>query len=181
MDRRTTILLAVALLAGVAAAQQVPQPYAGQQERQIKALSASEIDDYLAGNGMGLARAAELNGYPGPRHVLDLSGQLGLSAAQQSRTESLFRAMQDEARDIGRVLVASERELDQLFATGAVTEEAMSRKLHDIGELQARLRTVHLKAHLEQARVLTSTQNARYAQLRGYADGHDEHAGHQAH
>lgn len=181
MKRKATILLVVALLGGVAAAQQLAQPYAGQQERQIKALSAGEIDDYLAGNGMGLARAAELNGYPGPGHVLDLSGPLGLTAAQKSSTETLFRTMQEQARAIGRELVASERELDQLFATGAVTEDAMARKLRDIGELQARLRAVHLKAHLEQVRVLTPEQNARYAQLRGYAGGHGEPAGHHAH
>ena len=36
----------------------------------IRGLSEQEIDDLTNGRGMGLARAAELNGYPGPLHVL---------------------------------------------------------------------------------------------------------------
>ncbi len=40
-------------------------PYAGFQDRPIKALSQQQIDDLQAGRGMGLALAAELNGYPG--------------------------------------------------------------------------------------------------------------------
>lgn len=44
-------------------------PYAGLPAREIKALSPEEIADLAAGRGMGLALAAELNGYPGPRHA----------------------------------------------------------------------------------------------------------------
>ena len=180
MGRNTTILLMCALLGGAAAAQSPVQPYAGQQNGDIKALSAREIADYLAGNGMGLAKAAELNGYPGPKHVLELSSQLELTAAQRAATESLFNTMQGEARAIGRDLVAAERDLDQLFAKQTITDDSLSRKLHDIGALQARLRAVHLRAHLEQARILTQRQRALYAELRGYGrDG--AHTGHHAH
>jgi hypothetical protein len=49
-----------------------PTPYAGQQNRTIKALSDEDIVGLLKGDGMGFAKAAELNGYPGPKHVLDL-------------------------------------------------------------------------------------------------------------
>jgi hypothetical protein len=53
----------VALLSGTSLAQ---SPYAGMQTRPIKALSAEQVADLKAGRGMGLAMAAELNGYPGP-------------------------------------------------------------------------------------------------------------------
>ena len=54
---------------------QSSRPYAGMQARAIKALSAEQIADLKAGRGLSLALAAELNGYPGPRHVLELVEQ----------------------------------------------------------------------------------------------------------
>ena len=59
-------------------------PYAGMQARPIKALSDQQIADLKAGRGMGLALAAELNGYPGPLHVLELADKLDLSAEQRT-------------------------------------------------------------------------------------------------
>ena len=52
-------------------------PYAGMQNRAIKALSDEQIAQLRAGKGMALALAAELNGYPGPLHALDLAEQNG--------------------------------------------------------------------------------------------------------
>lgn len=37
-------------------------PYAGQEKREIKALSSEDINGYLTGHGMGFAKAAELEG-----------------------------------------------------------------------------------------------------------------------
>src|SRR5436305_987981 len=50
------------------------------QFRSIKSLTADEIKAYEEGTGHGMAKAAEQNHYPGPRHVLDLSKELKLSA-----------------------------------------------------------------------------------------------------
>jgi len=53
--------------AGVAAAQQAhPSKYAGQETRAIKSLSSEDIAELRRGGGWGMARAAELNGVPGP-------------------------------------------------------------------------------------------------------------------
>src|SRR3546814_2442449 len=82
-----------ALLAPALAADPGPSPYAGDEARRIKALSDQEIADLRRGRGMGYARAAELNGYPGPRHVLDMAGALGLAPDQAAAAETLFRAM----------------------------------------------------------------------------------------
>ncbi len=146
-------------------------PYAGQEQRAIKALSAQEIEDYLAGKGMGFAKAAELNRYPGPAHVLELSAGLGLSAEQRARTQAVFGAMQREAARLGRELVEEERALDAAFGSGTITAATLEASLDRIARLQARIRRTHLAAHLEQARILTAEQIAAYVRLRGYEDG----------
>src|SRR5262249_12751906 len=67
-------------------------PYAGMEHRALKALSEQQIVDLKAGRGMGLALAAELNGYPGPAHVLELADALHLSDDQRTKTKALFEA-----------------------------------------------------------------------------------------
>jgi Spy/CpxP family protein refolding chaperone len=143
-------------------------PYAGQESRAIKALSPEEIQDLLAGRGMGKAKAAELNRYPGPRHVLELADQLGLSAAQRAETERIFEGMQAEASRLGAEIVARERELDGRFAAGTMTAPELERLLDELGALESRLRMVHLRAHLAQRDVLTPAQRRQYEVLRGY-------------
>jgi hypothetical protein len=142
--------------------------YAGQESREIKALSPEEVNGISAGKGMGLAKTAELNGYPGPAHVLELSSELKLSEQQRRQTEVLFRSMQRDAVDVGNALLAEERTLDQAFAVRTITPQSLQTTLARIGQLQSRLRVVHLEAHLEQDRILTPQQNAEYARLRGY-------------
>ena len=148
-----------------------PQPslYVEQDTRDIKSLSPEEIDAYLSGKGMGLAKAAELNGYAGPSHVLELASQLGLTPEQRTATAALFASMQKEASELGRSLVEEERKLDRLFATKSVDDTSVSAALDKIGAMQARLRGAHLKAHLAQARILTADQTNRYIRLRGYS------------
>jgi hypothetical protein len=105
---RTLLCCVLALLSWSAEAQG-QSPYVGQGFREIKALSPQEISDYLSGKGMGLAKAAEVNGYPGPAHVLELATQLHLSADQKVKTEALFKRMQDRAIPLGKELVEEER------------------------------------------------------------------------
>jgi hypothetical protein len=154
-------------------------PYVGETSRPIKALSEQEVADYLDGKGMGFAKAAELNGYPGPLHVIELSGQLGLSAAQRRDTEAIFDRMRARAVATGQRLVAEERRLDELFASKAISPPLLAQTLDVIASLQRDVRESHLKAHLEQAEVLTAAQVEKYWQLRGYAgDTAHLHRGH---
>jgi len=167
---RTMIVAAFALtLTAGAAAAQSAQPYAGMQARPLKALSAEQIADLKAGRGMGLALAAELNGYPGPSHVLELAREIELTDAQKARVQALFTAMQAETIPLGEQLIARESELDRLFATHAITPAGLAATMQTIGAAQARLRTAHLKYHLTTRALLTPAQVARYAELRGYA------------
>ena len=122
---------------------------------------------------MGLAKAAELNRYPGPAHVLELAEKLRLDAEQKIRSEAIFRAMQAEAMRHGKALVEKEHELDRLFAGGDITSEDLRVALEEIGRLQAEIRRTHLQAHIEQRKILTEQQIARYEELRGYTS----HAG----
>lgn len=173
---RSVLCCALALLAG-SASSNAQSPYVGQELREIKALSPQEIADYRAGKGMGLAKSAELNGYPGPAHVLELAVQLELTAEQRAKTEALFQKMQSSAVTLGKELVEEERALDQLFASRSVNAAILASSLAHIGRLQAQLRQVHLEAHLEQTALLTPQQVAKYIQLRGYGStsGHGKH------
>jgi Spy/CpxP family protein refolding chaperone len=145
-------------------------PYVHEQSRSIKALSDQEMADYAAGKGMGFAKAAELNGYPGPAHVLELADELTLSPLQRERTAALFRRMQMRAGALGARLVDEERTLDELFASKAISREALARALSSIAALQSEIRATHLRAHLEQAEILSAAQAMKYGHLRGYDD-----------
>ncbi len=148
--------------------QQAATPYSGLQQREIKALSEQQIADLRQGRGMGLALAAELNGYPGPMHVLELKDQLHLTSEQHQHFRHLFDSMKSEAIEAGEALIASERALDRGFADGRMTQQTLAEMTARIGEAQGRLRAIHLKYHLSSAALLSDHQRQRYAALRGY-------------
>jgi Spy/CpxP family protein refolding chaperone len=156
----------------VAAAANTESPYVGQETREIKALSQQEIDDYLNGRGLGYAKAAELNHYPGPRHVLDLANKLALTQEQTRQTQAIFETMKAQAVALGKQLVEKEKELDRQFANGSMDAVSLHALLSDIGVLQAKIRYAHLLAHLEQKALLTKHQVQLYDQLRGYGAAH---------
>ncbi len=167
-------VLVMCVLIGVQAALAAQtSSYAGEQHRGIKALSAEEVRSYLAGEGMGFAKAAELNHYPGPKHVLAMAAELKLTPEQEARARGIFARMQQEATELGRKVVAKESELDHAFSSGTAQEAAVSALALEIGELLGRLRHVHLRAHLEMRSVLSPAQAEAYDRLRGYgAAGH---------
>ena len=142
-------------------------PYMGQESREIKALSPQEISDYLSGRGMGLAKAAELNGYPGPAHVLELAVQLEITSEQRPRPKRCLKKCR-LGNPLGKELVQEERALDRLFASRAVSSESLEKALTRIGRLQGQVRQVHLDAHIEQTALLTPAQGEKYNRLRGY-------------
>jgi Spy/CpxP family protein refolding chaperone len=144
-------------------------PYAGLQTREVKALSDQQITDLREGRGMGYALAAELNGYPGPLHALELSDKLALTAGQRAATEKLFAAMKAETKPLGEELIAGEKHLDKLFATRAIETGSLEAATRGIADVQGRLRAAHLRYHLAMMDVMTPHQIAMYAQLRGYA------------
>jgi Spy/CpxP family protein refolding chaperone len=170
---RTFILLALlSPLFATSALSQHPMgghsPYAGYEKRSIKAYSDQEIADLQNGRGIGLALPAELNGYPGPSHVLELAEKLRLSDDQKKQMENLYGAMRTETVALGLQLIDQERELDQLFRLRAVTLASLQHATAAIGQTQAALRNAHLKYHLSTIDVLTPEQIEAYDVLRGY-------------
>ena len=165
--RSLSIVLAL-LVATLPALANSPSPYAGEHQRQIKALSPGEIDDLRNGRGMGLAKAAELNSYPGPAHVLELAAELALTAEQAERTEALSARMSREAAALGDAILVAEA-------------EAVERASVEIGALQGRLRAVHLNTHIEMKALMSPDQVAAYDRLRGYAAAGRPPAGHDGH
>lgn len=187
--RRTiwlAVLLSFALCAVAAAAVDAQEMkrggYAGEERREIKSLSAEEVEQLLNGQGMGLAKAAELNHYPGPRHVLELAAELQLTPEQRAGTQASFERMRNDAVRLGRLIVERERALDAMFAKGEIDAGRLRAATSEIARLQGELRAAHLAAHLETRRLLSPQQVTKYDELRGYAAGRKagagEHRGH---
>ena len=153
---------------GFAQHQHHQAPYAGFQQRAVKALSEDQLADLRAGRGMGLALAAELNGYPGPLHVVELADELQLTERQLQRMRQLTDQMRAEAVPVGEKLIQREQSLEKAFASQQITPNMLVSLTAEIGETQGELRAVHLKYHLTTAELLTPHQRQRYAELRGY-------------
>jgi Spy/CpxP family protein refolding chaperone len=172
----TLFLVAAATTPGILGAQEHHEharsghasPYADRPESGIAALNPEEIEGLLRGEGMGMALPAELNGYPGPRHVLDMAEALELTAEQRAAVEVVFSEMHAAAVTGGEKIVALERELDEGFSAGTITEERMEQLLLAIAEERATLRSTHLRAHLRLVPILTRAQVQEYSRLRGY-------------
>jgi hypothetical protein len=168
---------AFAMLLVLPAWANAPSPYAGMTDRPIRALSAEQQGDLLAGRGMGLALAAELNGWPGPAHVIELAGAMQLTPAQLAATQRLMAEMQATASALGARVIEEERALDVAFRDRSVTPADLSARTARIAALQGEIRDVHLRTHLAQAALLNAEQIAAYSRLRGYAGGTPQRGG----
>lgn len=175
--------IALILAAGSGHAQQhAPSPYAGSEGREIASLSEDDLAELRAGQGWGLALPAELNGVPGPTHLLELADEIGLSDTQIDELTSIRDRMRAEAIAAGEAFIASERALDSAFATGVPDAATLARLVSAAGTARAALRLAHLSAHLRTVPLLTEGQVATYNRLRGYGaadpcatvpEGHD--------
>ncbi|MDX1554971.1 MAG: periplasmic heavy metal sensor, partial [Xanthomonadales bacterium] len=142
----------------------------GQEQRLIKSLSPDDQVALKTGGGWGLAKSAELNGLPGPLHLLQMSDEIGLSGAQQQAIQDIYDAMKAEAIDLGLRMIELESELDDAFASRQVDEASLRQRVDEIARTRGALRYVHLAAHLKTPDILSETQMQQYYELRGYAD-----------
>lgn len=146
-------------------------PYVGQETRQIKSLSPDDIEALQQGSGVvfgGMAKPAELNGFPGPKHTLELASQLNLTLEQKIDVESLFTEMQVSAIELGNKIIIIEQEINDQFTVKTITENALQELLNNSASLYGQLRNIHLKAHLATVEILSQDQVTLYNQLRGY-------------
>ncbi|MEM7406545.1 MAG: hypothetical protein AAF458_14695 [Pseudomonadota bacterium] len=153
----------------------VKSEYAADTTNDIKALTPDEVQGLTQGQGMGFAKAAELNQHPGPLHVLELADRLHLTDSQRVETERVFARMRARAVELGTLLVEHERALDQLFSQARVSATSLDSALQKIGATRARLRGVHLHAHIEMKQILSRHQVMRYDELRGYGTRRGTH------
>jgi len=187
MKKHEKMTLALALVLGVSMPSLAQHAgashatYAGLQNRPIKSLSENDIKELKRGGGWGLALPAELNGMPGPSHVLELKEKLGLSAVQTRQVQTLFDDMKKAAVPVGEQLIAAEQEIEKAFASGKVEETTLRRLLARAEAARTELRFIHLSQHYKTTAILTGQQIKAYNVLRGYEadpckntpEGHD--------
>jgi hypothetical protein len=181
--RMAITALALVSVATVAPAQQHgrehAQPYAGQQSREVASLSAEQLKEFADGRGMGLAKAAELNGHPGPAHVLELAEALRLTPRQHELVKAAFERMQAKAKALGAAYIEAEKAVDRAFKSGTAKAEDVAARVAEANRLLGEVRLAHLLAHVEIAPILTPAQRTRYAELRGYTGSGGAHHRHR--
>jgi hypothetical protein len=145
-------------------------PYAAGFDAQarVRGLSPDEMRQIRAGEGAGFARAAELNGLPGPRHVLDLAAELGLSREQFEQIQAVYEATRADAIGVGQQYLTSHESLEQDLRARRLTTGGLAARHADVSALRAELELIHLRAHLVTVDLLTEDQVTTYNRLRGY-------------
>lgn len=161
MTRMMAILWLLAAAAGTLAAQ-IP----------------ADREALLNGDGNGMAAYAELNGYPGPKHVLELGEKLQLTPRQKADVRAVYEEMHTRARAIGKMIVKIEEELHYAFNSGMLKGESVEEDAESIGKMRGTLRGVHLSAHVKTKELLTKKQVETYIALRKELR---ESAGHKGH
>lgn len=184
------ILLQILLIGAFALSAQAAEPghapkskYAGQETRAIKSLSPDDIAELMRGGGWGLAKAAELNGVPGPAHLLEMKDKVPLDGAQVAAITDIYTAMKARAIGQGKRLIDLERALEVHFRNRTITDALLRSSLAAISEARMELRYIHLATHLKTPDILSPAQIQKYNGLRGYSgDGAGSHGskGHNA-
>ena len=156
----------------------IRSPYAGQEKRGIKALPQADVEGLLAGAGTpfgGMAKPAELNGYPGPRHVLDAveAGEFEITEGQEAQIEELYEEMKAQSIALGEKIISIEQRIDDEFANQSITIGSLRENTANSADVYGQLRFVHLKYHLQMMDILTPDQVERYNTLRGYIGSDD--------
>lgn len=129
--------------------------YAGQEARKIKSLSPDDIKELKRGGGWGLAKAAELNGVPGPAHLLEMKDSVPLDAAQVAAITEIFDGMKTEAIQKGEQLIELERQLEEYFKNRTITDDILREHLAKISKTRMGLRYIHLATHLKTPDILS--------------------------
>jgi Spy/CpxP family protein refolding chaperone len=144
-------------------------PYAGLQQREIKSLSEADIQELRRGGGWGLALPAELNGMPGPAHLLELREQIPLTADQIQKIQALFDSMKQAAIPAGERLIQAESAIETAFASGKIDPATLRQLVAAAESARSELRIIHLSQHYKTVPLLRPEQVQRYKVLRGYA------------
>ena len=162
-------LFAIASTAALAQHDHPTSPYAHGRSSEISSLTTAEVHALRNGEGMGLARAAELNHFPGPKHLLELAPELNLDHAQVERIEAIRERMKRRAVAKGKEILEAERHLASMFDSGQPSVSGVKRVTEHLGIMRGELQAIHLLAHVETTGVLSDEQIEGYDRIRGYA------------
>lgn len=138
------------------------------QGHKMAALSCAEQFEAVVreGHGFGMAFAADRNGYPGPRHILELKTELALTADQEAKAAALMHAMLAESRPKGARLLEAERRLERLYVDGVAADAIVRAAVAEAERARSELRLVHLLTHLKTRDLLTREQRDAYHKIR---------------
>ncbi len=143
--------------------------YVGEEHRKIKSLSPDDIEELKKGGGWGLAKVAELNGVPGPAHILEMEGEIHLTDEQKKEIQKIYKGMKAKAIKLGEQLIHLEMELNDNFSNRTINQMLLEKSVQEIEKIRANLRVVHLSTHLQMPNILSNKQIALYNKLRGYS------------
>jgi Spy/CpxP family protein refolding chaperone len=135
-------------------------------------VSEQEKEALLKGAGLGAGMIAMMNGYPGPKHVLEMGDELELTAAQRESIGKTYGNVKAESVKLGTELVEKDEALTALFTAGSATTGEVGKLSRDIGELQGRVRAAHLNAHVETFDALTPAQREKLSSMQGMHQMH---------
>ena len=143
--------------------------YVGEEYRKIKSLSPDDVEELKKGSGWGLAKAAELNGLPGPAHILEMEDKIYLTDKQKKKIQKIYNEMKGEAIALGKQLIRLEMGLNRGFSNRNINQELLENYVREIEKVRAKLRIVHLSTHMQTPNILTNKQIILYNKLRGYS------------
>ena len=143
-------------------------PGSAGQGHKVAALSCAEQFEAVVreGHGFGMAFSADRNGYPGPRHILELKTELRLTGDQETKAAALMHAMLGESRPKGARLLEAERRLERLYADGVADEANVRAAVAEVERARSELRLVHLLTHLRTRDLLSREQRDAYHKIR---------------
>lgn len=116
-----------------------------------------------------MAKLAELNGLPGPAHLLELKNEIDLTNDQLNEIQRLHDEMKEQAIKFGKRLIMGEGELEARFQSNPPTDTELKTMLLAIEKTRSQLRFIHLSTHLKTPHILTTQQIQTYNKLRGYS------------
>jgi Spy/CpxP family protein refolding chaperone len=116
-----------------------------------------------------MAKLAELNGYPGPRHVLDLANELELTNKQKANITTIYDNMKKKAAVLGQEIISIEKIANEGFINKTITDYQLKQLIFKSSQNYGQLRYTHLITHLKILDILTPEQVNLYNNLRGYS------------
>ena len=146
-----------------------PSDYVVLLDTDIRGLDQKTIEGFLTGKGLGQALPAELNGYPGPRHVIDMAEELELTDEQLATIQALFDHMVSNVVPFGEQYLEEYANLESAFRKGTISKEYLQSQLEKISAIEVQLRYSHLSTHLATIDILNEKQVMQYNMMRGYS------------